>query len=146
MLTKKNRGDITIQVDDSERDYLTLDLEKIDLDVKPIVKNNQVTFEIDIKFNATLNGFKTKVTSDEIRKGIIKKVKEEIKTTYEEGLKLDVDIYRLSEHLYRDKVKVWKKLEKNGKIPLTKESISKINVHVNKVNPGRKTFGETIVE
>lgn len=146
MLTKKNRGDITIKVDDSERDYLTLDLEKIDLDVKPIVKNNQVTFEIDIKFNATLNGFKTKVTSDEIRKGIIKKVKEEIKTTYEEGLKLDVDIYRLSEYLYRDKVKVWKKIENDGKIPLTKESISKINVYVNKVNPGRKTFEETIVE
>lgn len=146
MLAKKNRGDLTFKLDDGERDYLTVDLEKIDLDVKSIVKNNQVTFEIDIKFDATINGFKTKATSDQIRQGIIKKVKEEIKTTYEEGLKLDVDIYRLSEYLYRDKVKVWKKLEKNGKIPLTKESISKINVYVNKVNPGRKTFEETIVE
>jgi len=146
MLAKKNRGDLTFKLDDGERDYLTVDLEKIELDVKPIVKNNQVTFEIDIKFDATINGFKTKATSDEIRQGIIKKVKEEIKTTYEEGLKIDVDIYRLSEHLYRDKVKVWKKLEKNGKIPLTKESISKINIYVNKVNPGRKTFEETIKE
>ncbi len=145
MLAKKNRGDLTFKLDNSERDYLTVDLEKIELDVKPIVKNNQVTFEIDIKFDATINGFKTKATSDEIRQGIIKKVKEEIKTTYEEGLKIDVDIYRLSEYLYRDKVKVWKKLEKNGKIPLTKESI-KLNVYVNKVNPGRKTFKETIVE
>jgi len=145
MLQKKNRGDLTFKLDSNERNYLTVDLEKVGFDVKPIVKNNQVTFEIDIKFDATINGFKTKVTSDEIRKGIIKQVKEDIKTTYEEGLKLDVDIYRLSEYLYRDKVKVWKKLEKNGKIPLTKESI-KLNVHVNKINPGRKTFKETIVE
>ncbi len=38
------------------------------------------------------------------------------------------------------------KIEHNGKIPLTEDSISKINVDVNKINPGRKTFDETIEE
>lgn len=103
-------------------------------------------FEIDIQVNATVNGFKGKVTSDEVRKGIIKELTKEIKTTYEAGLNLDVDIYRLSEYLYRDNVKAWKRLEKDGKVPLTKDSISKINVTVNKINPGRKTFQETIKE
>lgn len=41
---------------------------------------------------------------------------------------------------------MWKRLEKNGKIPLTEDSISKINIHINKINPGRKTFAETIKE
>lgn len=57
---------------------------------------------------------------------------------------MDIDIFRLSEYLYRDNVKAWKNLESNGKIPLTKDSISKIDIHINKVNAGRKTFEETI--
>lgn len=39
-----------------------------------------------------------------------------------------------------------KKLQKDRKINLTSDTISKIDVHVNKVNPGRKTFDETINE
>ncbi|QDQ02789.1 Ger(x)C family spore germination protein [Lysinibacillus fusiformis] len=146
MQNKKSQGAITFKIESSERDYLTVDLEKINLDVKPIVKNNDVKFEIAVTFNATVNGFKGKVTSNEIRKNIIEGVKKEIKTSYEKGLKLDVDIYRLSEQLYRENVKVWKNLESDGKVPLTEDSISKINVHVNKVSPGRKTFSETIEE
>lgn len=146
MHDKKARGDVTFKLDSKERDYLTVDLEKISIDVKPIVKNDDVKFEVDVKFNAIINGFKGKITTDEIRKGIVAAVKKDIKTTYEEGLKLDADIYRLSEHLYRKDVKTWKKLEKNGKIPLTADSLSKINVTVNKVNPGRKSFDETIKE
>lgn len=90
MQDKKNRGDVTFQLDDDEGDYLTVDLDKIDIDVKPIVKNNQVTFEVDVKFNATVNGFKTKVSGNEIRKKIIQQVKKEILTTYREGLKQDM--------------------------------------------------------
>jgi len=146
MQDKKNRGDVTFQLDDDEGDYLTVDLDKIDIDVKPIVKNNQVTFEVDVKFNATVNGFKTKVSGNEIRKKIIQQVKKEILTTYREGLKQDIDIFRLSEKLYRKNVKAWKKYESDGKIPLTEDSISKLTIFVNKVNPGRKTFDETIKE
>ncbi|UZM97483.1 hypothetical protein OL548_20235 [Lysinibacillus sp. MHQ-1] len=91
-------------------------MKKLNLEVLPIVKGNQVTFEIDIDFEAILNGFKGNLNVNELEKGIAKKVKEEIKTTYEEGLNLDVDIYRLSEYLYRDNVKnVEKKWKKNGK-------------------------------
>ncbi|MDM5248120.1 MULTISPECIES: Ger(x)C family spore germination protein [unclassified Lysinibacillus] len=146
MYHKKTRGDVTFKLENKEKEYLTVDLEKLSTDIKPIVKNNEVTFEADIKFNAIINGFKGKVSTDEIKKGIIKAIKKDIKTSYEEGLKLDVDIYRLSEHLYRKNVKAWKKIEKDGKIPLSADSLSKINVTVNKVNSGRKSFAETIKE
>ncbi|EON70379.1 Ger(x)C family spore germination protein [Lysinibacillus sphaericus] len=144
MQKQTSRGDLTFILDSSKKDYLTVDLEKHKLEVKPIVKKNEVQFEINIHVDATINGFKGDITSDQIRKGISKKVKEEIKTTYEEGLKIDSDIYRLSEYVYRYNVKAWKKVEEGGKVPLTKDSISNINVHVNKINPGRKTFEETI--
>ncbi|MGE7094178.1 Ger(x)C family spore germination protein [Lysinibacillus sp. NPDC048646] len=146
MLGEKSRGEVTFKLEGRENDYLTVDLEKLSLDVKPIVKNNHVKFEIAITFNAIVNGFKGKVTSDEIREGIVKQIKKDIKATYEEALKMDIDIFRLSEYLYRNNVKTWKTLEVDGKIPLTGESISKLDIHVNKVSPGRKTFDETIEE
>jgi len=105
-----------------------------------------VKFEVYLKFNTILNGFKGKVTPSQVRKKVEKEVKKEIIATFEEGLKLDTDVFRLSEYLYRDNVKVWKKIQKDGKIPLTKESISKIDIHINKVSPGRKSFEETLTE
>jgi len=141
------QGEITIKLDNSEeRDYLTVDIKKLDVNVKPIVRNNQVKFEVYLKFNTILNGFKGKVTPSQIRKKVEKEVKKEIMATFEEGLNLDADVFRLSEYLYRDNVKVWKKIQKDGKIPLTKDSISKIDIHINKVSPGRKSFEETLTE
>jgi len=108
MFHKKTRGEVTFKLDNKEKEYLTVDLEKLSTDIKPIVKNNEVTFEVDIKFNAIINGFKGKINTDEIRKGIIKAVKTDITKTYEESLNIDVDVYRLSEQLYRKDVKMWK--------------------------------------
>lgn len=142
MQNKKNRGDLTFKLDNNKS--LTVDMEEKYFDVKPVIKGNQVQFDVDIKVDVILNGFKKKATENAIRKGVIKKVKEEIKATYEAGLKLNVDIYRLSEHLYRNNVKVWKALENNGKIPLNEESIRIINVEIDKIKSGRKTFSETI--
>ncbi|MED3799074.1 Ger(x)C family spore germination protein [Lysinibacillus capsici] len=147
MNKESKRGEVTFKLEGGERDYLTVDIDKLDVEVRPIVKkDDQVEFEIDIQVQATLNGFKGRISTDEVRKNIIQQIEKEVKETYQEGLKLDADVYRLSEYLYRSNVKVWKKIEHNGKIPLTEDSISKINVHVNKINPGRKTFDETIEE
>lgn len=145
MFDKTSRGEITFKLHEQQRDYLTVDLDKLKVKVKPIVRSNEsVTFNIDLHVQATLNGFKESVNSDEIRAHIQETVKKEIIETYEEGLKLDVDIYRFSEYLYRANLKTWKTLEKDGKIPLTKDSIGKITIHVTKINPGRKTYEETI--
>lgn len=139
-----NRGEITFQLNSDDQDELTVSIEKIHVDVNPHVKQEDVTFEVELRINATINGFKGNVTEQELKELIIKEVKKEILDTYKEGLKLDVDIFRLSEYLYRDNVKAWKKFEKDGKIPLSEDSISKIDVEVAKINPGRKTFTETI--
>ncbi|EON72148.1 spore germination protein [Lysinibacillus sphaericus OT4b.31] len=53
-------------------------------------------------------------------------------------------IFIAYQNFYRKNVSVWKKSETNSKITLTEDSISKINVHVHKINPGRKTFDETL--
>lgn len=101
-------------------------------------------FEVKLNMNALLSSFEGKITEKEIRQFVKKQIKKEIEETYLEGLEKDVDIYRLSEYLYRSDVKNWKKVQKDGKVPLTESSISSITIEVNKVYTGRKAFKETI--
>lgn len=69
MNNETKQGEITIKLNNTEeRDYLTVDIKKLDVNVKPIVENNQVKFEVYLKFNTILNGFKGKVTASQVRK------------------------------------------------------------------------------
>lgn len=138
------RGEMTLKVGPGDKNYLTVTLQKISVEVDSVVHNDNVTFDIDVKLEVTVNGLQTAVTTDEIRKGVLNEIEKEIKTTYEAALKQDIDVYRLSEVLYRENVKVWKKLQKDGKIDLTEDSISKLNITISKLSSGRKTFKETV--
>lgn len=137
------RSEVTVKVGSEDSD-VTITLEKIKVIIDPVVKNDNVKFDITIQMNAIVNGLLGKITPDEVRQAVMKEIEKDVKETYKEALNMDIDIYRLSEQLYRKNMKVWKRLEKNGKIDLTKDSISDIKVEVHKVNPGRQTFVETI--
>ncbi|MEK5231837.1 Ger(x)C family spore germination protein [Lysinibacillus sp. FSL K6-0232] len=146
MSDETNQAEVTVQLNNDEQDHLTVDIKKLSVNVKPIVHNNQAAFDVLLKFNVVLNGFKGKLSSDEVREKVSAEIKKEIMDTFKKGLEMDTDVFRLSEYLYRNNVKVWKKVEQDGKIPLTEDSIRKIDIHINKISPGRKTFAETIEE
>jgi len=143
MTNKTIRGEVTGQMG-KNKTFVTITLDHIKVEIKPVVKNENVQFDIEIKMEANVLGITEKITTTEISQEVKKQVKKEVRETYKEGLALNTDIFRLSEQLYRKDVKTWKKLEQNGKIELTDDSIRKINVTVVKVNPGRESFIETI--
>jgi len=58
-----------------------------------------------------------------INNKVRKRIENEIKETFVRGLDNDFDIFRLSEKLYRRNVRIWKKIEQNGKIPLNEDSL-----------------------
>ncbi|WP_053588721.1 Ger(x)C family spore germination C-terminal domain-containing protein [Bacillus sp. FJAT-22090] len=124
--------------------YMIVILDDIKVKVDPIVNNDVVKFDINVSVNADVSVFQGNITSEEIRKGVIKQVKKEINETYKEGIKNDIDIYRLSEQVYRKNVKTWKKQQTDGKIKLNGDSIRNLNVSVIKVYSGRNSFKETI--
>jgi Ger(x)C family germination protein len=144
MTNETKRGEITVKLDSSNDKYLTVALDKIKVKVTPNVENDKVKFEIDVKMNATVSGFQENLTDDEIRKAVEKEVTKEIEETYKDALKNDIDIYRLSEYVYRYNIKKWKEVQKDGKVDLTKDSIRNITVNISKVNSGRKSFKKTI--
>ncbi|MBH9787915.1 Ger(x)C family spore germination protein, partial [Clostridioides difficile] len=73
-----NRGEITFQLNTSDQEELTVSIEKIHVNVEPLVKQEAVTFEVKLRINATINGFKGKVTEQELKELIVKEVKKEI--------------------------------------------------------------------
>lgn len=141
------RSGLTIEGDASDSikaNTLSVAIEKLDDKVEPVVENGKVRFDVDIKLYVSVTTFVDRLTEEEIRKAVKKQVEKEIRTTYEAGLEIDADVYRLSESLYRKDVKLWKKYQKDGKVELTNDSIRNINVHIEKVKAGRKVYTETI--
>lgn len=142
MSNDTERGQITF-TDDSD-EAITVNVEKVKVKVEPVVHGEQIFFDVDVELEATLSVIEGNVTIDEIREGIIKKVKKEITKTYETALKKDIDIYRLSEQVYRKNLKAWKQHHIDGKVELHEDSIRKLNVKLTKLESVRKSFKETI--
>lgn len=142
MSNETNRGEVTFKTDD--RNYMTMVLDKVKVKVEPIVEAGKVKFDIDVQLDATVSVIVGDVTEKELDGLVQKEVKKEIMETYEEALKIDIDIYRLSEHLYRKDVKEWKKYQDKGKVELSEESIRNLKVKVNRLKSDRKSFRKTI--
>ena len=140
-----NRSEISIDFGIGNDDnHISIIPEKIKVHVKPVVEKDSVKFDIEVKMNIAINAIHGKVTNEEIRKLVEKEVKREIMETYEEALSKDFDVYGLSEYLYRDNIKAWKRFEKDGKVELTEDSINKLTIKVKKIKSGRKDFIKTI--
>lgn len=142
MSNETKRADLTIDID-SNQDRLAVTLSKIKVKVKPVIEGDSVQFDITVKAGASVGLIETPLTVKEISDIVSEEVKRDIKHTFNKALKNDIDIYRLSEHVYRKDLKTWKRLENDGKIPLTEESIRDLKVEI-KVSGGRKNLKRTV--
>jgi len=71
-------------------------------------------------------------------------IKQQVKETYLHGVESNIDIYRLSEMLYRKNVQAWKNAEQNGKVPLTEDSIQKLDVQLHLIHGEKNRKRSTI--
>ncbi|MDW0114439.1 Ger(x)C family spore germination protein [Sporosarcina saromensis] len=142
MSNETARGQITFKTDDDHG--ITVNVEKVKVDIQPVVRKEEVLFDVNVELEATISVIEGAITVDEIRTGVIDKVKKEIKTTYEEALKKDIDVYRLSERVYRKDLKAWDRSHKDGKLDLHEDSIRKLDVKLARLDATRKSFKETI--
>lgn len=136
MTNETKRGEVTIG---KGTDAFTATIDHLKVETKAMEKDGELKFRATIHVNATFSVANREVNEQEIREEIEKKVEEQVKVTYEEGLKNDTDIYRLSNKAYRQQLSAWKKVQEKGKVPLNKESLE-VEVVVEKINAGRKNF------
>ncbi|WP_318616298.1 Ger(x)C family spore germination protein [Sporosarcina sp. YIM B06819] len=141
---KTKRGEVTFSLNSDAEDVMSVILQSPKVKVKPVVEGDSVKFDIDIKLQGDVSAMPRKIKKNEIKKNAEQEVKRQIEETYKEALKKDVDIYRLSEYLYRKDVKAWKRLQQNGKVELAEDSIRTLTVEITELSSGRKSFTETI--
>ena len=141
MSKETQRGEITVPHDEG---FVTIVIDNLKIKVEPKIRGKEAKFDIKLNMNALLSSFEGKITEDEIRHYVKKQIKKEIEETYLEGLENEVDIYRLSEYMYRQNFKEWDKIQKDGKVRLSEDSIDSLTIEVNKIYSGRKSFEETI--
>ena len=51
-----------------------------------------------------------------------------------------MDVFKLSQTLYRKDNKTWKKIQKNGRIPLEEDTIKSISIHIQLKSTGRNNI------
>ncbi|MFF5994475.1 Ger(x)C family spore germination protein [Lysinibacillus sp. KU-BSD001] len=143
MKNETERGILTYSIKDKP---VTVTVENIKVDVKATAKNEKFVFDITIKLDVIASDFHTEITKTQIKDTVIKEIRKKVEETYKNGLKKNVDIYNLSNYAYKQHVKQWKKVEKDGQVPLDEDSIASIDIYIEKLSAARKEFTETIKE
>ena len=136
----RKRSKLTFELAGFGDPSVTVVVENVDPQIHVITSENPIQFDIHVKLTVQTSDTTDKVKSKELIEKIEDSVKKEIEKTYEEGIKIQADVYRLSEVVYRKHVREWKKIEQNGKVPLSENSIRNLKVEVT------KTVGERTIE
>lgn len=131
---KFKRMGISLKVGENSTVGLTVKKRKVR--IKPVIVNDQLQFDIHIKVNATINKLNKNVSVERLSKQAEELIKAEVQTTFTKALEIDSDIYRLSEVLYKKNHAQWKKRQKEGRLPLEKDSIRKIDVDAKIIDSG----------
>ncbi len=135
MTEEMKRTLLTYKLEDTS---LSVVIQNVKVEVKAKPVGGSFTFDITVKMNATPSEFSTKITENELVESAKKEVEKKIRETYEAALDQDIDIYRLSNHAYKQHVKEWKSVAEKGKIPLDEDSISSVEVFIEKLGAARK--------
>lgn len=139
MTSDTRRSQLSFPLEGFGDPTVTVVIEQVDPKISVIISEDPIQFDIHVKVIVQTSDSTDNELSKKLVKEIEKNIKKEILRTYEEGLKIQADVYRLSEVVYRKHIRTWKKVEENGKVPLTMDSLRDVKVEVVKTN-GERTI------
>ena len=125
---KFKRTGLSLRTKENTTTGITITKRKVN--IKPLIKNGKVQFDILINTKAVISKLEGNIPSSRVRLETKKIIKKEIQLTYLKGLEIGSDVYGLSHVLYQKSLPIWKKVQRGGKIPLEEDSIRKIDVEV----------------
>ncbi|WP_227874375.1 Ger(x)C family spore germination protein [Tumebacillus algifaecis] len=95
------------------------------------IVNGKPKFQLHIKLNGNVNEVYKEVTREELEKIAAEVVRTEVVTTFQNGLKINSDPYRLEHLLFKHKTGVWKRLKSSGDSLLNEHSLDSVTVKIN---------------
>jgi spore germination protein KC len=106
---------------------------KVDIEVV----DGKVWYDVSLKIDATLDELMKDVSINYLEQEAGKVISDEIRESFHNGLKKQVDVLMLEETLYRTRPKEWHRLHKSQSFLLDHECLRKINVKVDLRNTGK---------
>ncbi len=92
------------------------------------IKDGRPVFTVDVQATGSIIELLKNMPEKQIIEYATKTVKKEIEDLFQLGVKEGIDTLQLSNALYRQNVNDWRKYTTNGLVPLTKDTLGKINV------------------
>ena len=105
--------------------------------VKPIVQDGEARFVMTLAFDGHISAMWGDMRDDEMERATAAAVADEIRKTFERAVERKIDVYQLSEQLYRDDPAAFKRLMASRPFPLTKESLARVEVKIHIVHSGK---------
>ncbi|NWL88082.1 Ger(x)C family spore germination protein [Paenibacillus sp. 79R4] len=112
-------------------------LENPKSEVHHVVRNGHVNFTIKLKLNAYVDELRRNLKKQEIEQMAAQAIEKQIRHTFMKGVARKVDIFNLTECLYRENPKKWRELESEGGFMIDKESLVNVKVHVKLQHSGK---------
>lgn len=121
----------------------TLVIHKPRVEIEPVIQGDKAYFRLSLTYAGTLNELGQTISKERLEALAEKQIMKEVKKTYEEGLKHDIDVFQLSYSLYLRNPAVWKKLfGAETSFPLNKNSLQSLKVQVKLENTGKYELRE----
>ena len=105
--------------------------------IQPIVQGSDVTFVISIRLKGNIGGAWIDTHDKHLESLAEAGVREEVLATFETCVRNKIDVYRLSEQLYRDNPNAFKRLMKSKPFPLNHNSLTRVDVHIDIEHSGK---------
>lgn len=102
-----------------------------------VEQDGKVRFNIKIKLKASLQMSKLTQSTQKYEKELKDVISKNVHKTYNYTYKRGMDVLDFSETLYKKDVKQWKRVQKNGRVPLEKDTLKSVIVDVKLQNTGR---------
>ncbi|MDQ0202019.1 spore germination protein GerXC [Neobacillus ginsengisoli] len=111
-------------------------LKKPKIKIQPYIKDHKPHFRMKLSFEGDIFQIVKYLPVKTLESLSEQMLQKEVKRTYTIGLKKEIDVYQLSQILYRNNVESWKKHEKHGVIPLSPSSLD-VDVKVQIMTSGQ---------
>jgi hypothetical protein len=129
-----------LQVEHRDKDSLVIYPRKPKYKIRVRMNNGEPYFTVKVHVAARVGNMAETDSREKVERLAEEKMKEEIRDTYEKGLKIGADLLGLEHYLYQKRNRDWKRLRREGGFALRPESLEKIEVKVVVENAGKLKF------
>ncbi|WP_103143246.1 Ger(x)C family spore germination protein, partial [Effusibacillus lacus] len=136
MLQEIPRTPLEVSVNDRPAAVLICENPKIK--IRPQVQANRATFRIKVGVTASIIEMIQPEQEAVLRDKAALQIEQEIRSTFNEGVESQSDIFQLGAVLHRKSPKAWKAISQNGKLPLRPDTLQSVDVTVKIVSSGKK--------